>query len=92
VITLSCGLVWFVGLVGYGLARGAPGLAPTRPAGIVVLLVGLTALGWVWSNRSVRRESVEYTLQCELAAHFKSSGNPRRAAIHEHKAGALKPQ
>ena len=39
--------------------------------------------------RSLRRESVEYALQRELAVQFKAEGNFKRAAIHEHKAAAL---
>jgi hypothetical protein len=89
---LSGGLVMFVSLCGYGLARGTPGLARANPAGIIVLLAGLAALGFVWSKRSLQRESVEYSLQRELAAHFKSVDNFKRAAIHEHKADALKHQ
>ena len=89
---LSCGLVLFVSLCGYGLARGIPGLARANPAGIIVLLAGLTALGLVWSKRSLQRESVEYALQRELAAHFKSADNFKRAAIHEQKAEALEHQ
>ena len=89
---LMCGLVLFVSLCGYGLARGTPGLARANPAGIIVLLAGLAALGFVWSKRSLQRESVEYALQRELAVHFKSVDNFKRAAIHEHKAEALKHQ
>ena len=88
---LSCGLILFVGLCGYGLARGMLGLAAGAPIGILVLLTGLTALGFVWSKHSLRRESVEYSLQQQLAAYFKSAGNSKRAAIHEHKAEELKP-
>jgi hypothetical protein len=89
---LSSGLVLFAGLCGYGLARGTLGLARANPAGIIALLASLAALGFVWSKRSLQRESVEYTLQRELAAHFKSVDNFKRAAIHEHKADALKHQ
>jgi hypothetical protein len=86
---LSGGLVLFVGLCGYGLVRGTPGLARANPVGIIVLLAGLAALGFVWSKRSLQRESVEYALQRELVAYFQSADNPKRAAIHEHKADAL---
>jgi hypothetical protein len=89
---LSCGLVLFAGLCGYGLARGALGLTRANPAGIAVLLAGLAALGFVWSKRSLQRETVEYELQRELAAYFKSVDNFKRAAIHEHKADVLKHQ
>ena len=89
---LSCGLVLFAGLCGCGLARGALGLTRANPAGIAALLAGLAALGFVWSKRSLQREAVEYELQRELAAYFKSVDNFKRAAIHEHKADALKHQ
>lgn len=89
---LSCGLVLFVGLCGCGLARGSMSLSRGNPAGIIVLLAGLAALGFVWSKRSLQRESVEYSLQRKLAAHFKSVDNFKRAAIHEHKTDALKHQ
>jgi hypothetical protein len=56
------------------------------------LLACLAALGFVWSKRSLQRESVEYALQRELAAYFKSVDNVKRAAIHEHKAEALMHQ
>ena len=88
----ACGLVLFAGLCGYGLARGALGLTRANPAGIAVLLAGLAALGFVWSKRSLQRETVEYELQRELAAYFKSVDNFKRAAIHEHKADVLKHQ
>jgi len=92
VAILSSGLVLFAGLCGYGLARGALGLARANPAGIIALLASLAALGFVWSKRSLQRESVEYTLQRELAAHFKSADNLKRATIHEQKADALMHQ
>ena len=92
VTILTTGLLLFAGLCGYGLARGAFGLTRANPAGIIVLLVGLAALGFVWSKRSLQRESVEYGLQRELAAHFKSVNNFERAAFHEHKADALLSQ
>ena len=90
--TLSGGLVLFVSLCGYGLARGSMSLSRGNPAGIIILLAGLAALGFVWSKRSLQRESVEYALQRELAAYFKSVDNFKRAAIHEHKADVLKQQ
>ena len=92
VVILAGGLLLFAGLCGYGLARGAFGLALANPAGIIVLLVGLAALGFVWSKRSLQRDSVEYGLQRELAAQFKSVNNLERAAFHEHKADALQRQ
>jgi hypothetical protein len=90
VAILSGGLVLFVSLCGYGLARWALGLTWTNPAGIIVLLASLAAVGFVWSKRSFQRESVEYALQRELAARFKSADNFKRAAFHEHKAETLK--
>jgi hypothetical protein len=66
------------------------GLAPENTAGIIALLAGLAALGFVGSKHSLRRESVEYELHCELAAQFKSANNLERAATHQHKADALK--
>lgn len=78
------------GLCGCGLARGTLGLARANPAGIIVLLAVLAALGFVWSRRSLQRESVEYGMQRELAVYFKSVNNLKRAAIFEHKADVLK--
>jgi len=92
VTILAGGLLVFAGLCGYGLARGTLGLAQANPAGIIVLLAGLAALGFVWSKRSLQRESVEYGLQRELAVYFKSVNNLKRAAFHEHKADALQSQ
>jgi hypothetical protein len=87
---LFSGLILFAGLGGYGLARGALGLERANPAGIILWLATLTILGYVWSERSVRRESVEYGLQRDLAVYFKSVNNLKRATIHERKAEALK--
>ncbi|MGA2278783.1 MAG: hypothetical protein ABSG80_00615 [Verrucomicrobiota bacterium] len=86
------GLSLFVGLIGYALIRSPLGLARENLPAFIALLTILAALGFVWSKAPVKRESVEYTLQRELAAHFKSVGNFKRAAIHEHKADALKQQ
>lgn len=90
IVILSAGLVLFIGLCGYGLARGKMGLTARNPAGIVALLVGLAALGFVWSKRNMTRESVEYQLQQQIANNFKAAGNLKRAAIHEQKAEQLK--
>ncbi len=92
VMILASGLLLFAGLCGYGLAHGAFGLTRANPAGIIVLMAGLAALGFVWSKRSLQRESVEYGLQRELAAYFKSANKLERAAFHEHKADALQHQ
>ena len=87
---LSGGLILFVGLCGFGLARGKLGLTALDPIGILALLACLAALGFVWSKHTVTRNSVEYQLQEEIAANFKGAGNLQRAAIHEQKAEALK--
>jgi hypothetical protein len=89
---LSCGLILFVILCGRRLASRNVSLAPENTAAIAALLAGLAALGFVWSKHSLHRESVEYELQSELAADFKSVGNLERAATHQHKADALKNQ
>ena len=87
----SCGLILFAGLCGCGLARGTMDLNVKNPAGILALLAGLAALGFVWEKRALQRASIEYGMQQQLAADFKSAGNFKRAAIHEHKAEELKP-
>ncbi|HEX3857558.1 MAG TPA: hypothetical protein VHY30_09715 [Verrucomicrobiae bacterium] len=91
IVILSCGLILFVGLCGLGLARGTMDLNMKNPAGVLALLTGLAALGFVWEKRLLQRGSVEYGMQQQLAADFKSAGNFKRAAIHEHKAEELKP-
>jgi hypothetical protein len=85
---LSCGLILFIGLCGYGLFRETMDLTFRNPAGIVALLIGLTALGFVWSKHALQRESVERDLQQQLSSYFKVS-DPARAAIHQRKAGEL---
>jgi hypothetical protein len=90
-VILSAGLILFISLSGYGLVRGALGVPLMSLAGIFALSVGLFALCiFVWSNRSVSREAVEYDLQQQLAAQLKAAGNLKRAAIHEQKAVQLK--
>ena len=54
------------------------------------MLACLAPLGFVWSQRSLHRKSVERDLQQQLAAYFKSVNKPDRAAIHQHKADELK--
>jgi hypothetical protein len=88
VTILSCGLILFVGLCGYGLFRETMDLTFRNPAGIVALLIGLAALGFIWSKHTLQRESVERGLQQELSGYFKTK-EPARAAIHERKAGEL---
>lgn len=87
---LLAGLALFCGLCACGLARSTPGLAARNAAGILVLLAGLAALGFVWSRHSVNRDSVEYALQERIAAEFRAAGNLKRAAVHRHEADALK--
>ena len=89
-VILALGLILFMGLCGYGVARGTPGLARGSVPGILALLAALAALGFVWSKHTVTRNSVEYQLQEQIAANFKGAGNLKRAAIHEQKAEALK--
>jgi hypothetical protein len=85
---LSCGLILFTGLCGCGLFRETMNLTLRNPAGIVALLIGLAALGFVWSKHTFQRESVERDLQQQLSAYFKVN-DPARAAIHERKAEEL---
>jgi len=87
---LICGLALFAGLCGLGLARKIPDLAGADLTGTLVLLAALTALGFVWSKSPIQRNTIERELHQKLAAYFTSVGNPVRAAIHEHKAEALK--
>ncbi len=88
---LSCGLILFTGLCGFGLALGNMDLTVRNPVVILALLAGLVALGFVWSQHSLTRDSVEYALQKQLAADFRADGNFGRAAIHKQKAEQLKP-
>ncbi len=89
-IILCVGLGLFIGLCGFGLARGTMGFAAKSPTGILALLAGLAALGYVWTIRTMSRQSVEYALQTQIAANFKAAGNLKRAAIHQQKADELK--
>jgi hypothetical protein len=88
---LSCGLILFTGLCGLGLARENMDLTMRNPAGIFALVAGVAALGFVWTQHSLTRDSVECALQKQLAADLKAAKNFSRAAIHEHKAEELKP-
>jgi hypothetical protein len=88
IVILSCGLILFIGLCGCGLFRETMDLTFRNPAGIVALLIGLAALGFVWSKHTVQRESVERDLQQQLSGYFKAS-DPARAAIHKRKAEEL---
>jgi hypothetical protein len=90
-LILYCGLGLFAGLMGYGLIRDPRGLAWENIPAFAALLALLAALGFVWSKAPVQRETIERTLQYRLADYFKSSGDLDRAAIHQHKAEALKP-
>lgn len=87
---LAVGLGLFIGLCGYGLARGTMGFAAKSPVAILALLAGLAALGFVCSKHADGRLAVEYDLQRQVAAQFKAVGNLKRAAIHEQKAEELK--
>jgi hypothetical protein len=86
---LSCGLILFVGLYGYGSARGSLGLTGKNPVELFVFAGLLVALAFVWSERLSQRESVEYGMQQQLADYFKSTGSLKRAATHEHRAREL---
>ena len=86
------GLGLFAGLIGCALIRSPLGLAwENLPSGIALLAL-LAALGFVWSKAPIQRETVERDLDDQLAAHFKSENNLKRAAIFEHKAEALRQQ
>ncbi len=87
---LSTGLLLFIGLSSYGIARGTLGLDAKNPAAVLVLFAGMAALGYACSKHAISRESVEYNLQRQLAGNLKAAGNLKRAAIHEQKAEALK--
>jgi len=89
---LFCGLGLFVGLVGCALIRSPLGLAWENLPAFIALLAILAALGFVWSNAPVKRETIERDLDYKLAAYFKSVNNLKRAAIYEHKADALRYQ
>lgn len=89
-LILMGGLALFAGLCGFGLARKTLGLAGADLGGTIALLAALTALGFVWSKSPIQRSTIERELHYKLAAYFTSVDNPKRAAIHEHKAEALK--
>jgi hypothetical protein len=87
---LYCGLGLFIGLIGYALIRSPLGLAWENLSAGIAFLAILAALGFVWSKAPVKRETIERDLDYQLAAHFKSENNLKRAAIYEHKAELLK--
>ena len=89
---LAGGLVLFAGLCAYALARGKLGLARANPTGIIALLAGLAALGFVWSKRSLQRDAVECGMQRNLATYFESVNKPDRAAFYQRKADSLQHQ
>ena len=89
-LILMGGLALFAGLCGFGLARKTLGLVGADLGGTIALLAALTALGFVWSKSPIQRSTIERELHYKLAAYFTSVDNPKRAAIHEHKAEALK--
>jgi hypothetical protein len=90
IVMVAGGLILFIGLCGFGLARGTMDLTLKKPEGIVALVAGLAALSFVWSKQSLQRESVEFGIQQQLAADFKSAGSLGRAAYHAQKADELK--
>ena len=89
---LGAGLLLFTALCGAGLARGSLGLTRENLSGVIVLLVALTALGFVWSRSANTRRTLEFALQRQLAESFQANNNPQRAAIHAAKAETLKTQ
>jgi hypothetical protein len=89
---LYCGLGLFAGLMGCALIRSPLGLAWENLPASIALLAILAALGFVWSKAPVKRETIERDLDYQLAVHFKSENNLKRAAIYEHKAERLKNQ
>jgi hypothetical protein len=86
---LAAGLLLFAALCGIGLARGALGLTRENLSGVIVLLVALTALGFVWSRSANTRLTMQYALESQLAESFRAS-DPQRAAIYTARAEALK--
>jgi len=82
----------FAGLVICALIRSPLGLAWENLPAFITLLMLLAALGFVWTKSPVRRETIERQLQYQLVGYFNSVNNPKRAAIHELKAEALKNQ
>ncbi len=89
-VLIYCGLGWFIVLLAYGLVRSPAGLAWENVPAFAVLLALLGSLGFVWTKTPITRNSIEQALQFQLAEHFRSINNPKRAAIHEQKAEALK--
>jgi len=86
------GLGLFAGLIGYALIRSPLGLAWENLPAFIAWLAILAALGFVWSNAPVKRETITRDLEYRLAGHFKSVNNPKRAAIFEHKAESIEHQ
>ncbi|MGD0253577.1 MAG: hypothetical protein ABSC01_12880, partial [Verrucomicrobiota bacterium] len=72
--------------------RSPLGLAWENLPAFIALLTILAALGFIWSNTPVKRETIERDLDYKLAAQFKSMNDLKRAAIFEHKADALQHQ
>jgi len=90
ILIMTCGFALFLGGCIYGLRRETMGLAPGNPAGLIVLLALVMALGVVWLKRDVRRETVERDLHEELTRYFKER-DPARSAIHGRKAEETAP-
>ena len=87
---LSTGLLLFAGISGWRLWRSADDGVLGKPVLLIVLLLAIGALGWIWSSHPPTRREYERSLQSQLADYFRISHNDKRAAIHAHKAEALK--
>ena len=87
---LYCGLGLFAGLIGYALIRSPLGLAWENLPAFIALLAILAALGFVWSKAPVQRETIERICNTSSLIISNPLDNPERAAIHEHKAEAMK--
>jgi len=83
---LYAGLALCIFLVGHALARAPVGLAWENLPAFIALLALLAALGFVWTKAPITRETVERSLDYQLAAYFKSVNDSKRAATFEHQA------
>jgi hypothetical protein len=88
ILIMAVGLGLFAGACLYGMRREMMGLSFKNPAGIVVLLTLIVALGVVWSKRDVRRVTVERALHEDLIGYFKER-DPDRSATHARKAAEI---
>lgn len=89
-VFLYSGLMLFIGLLGYELAQEPAGLAWKNIPKCIATIAMLAALGWVWTKTPIHRETVERELQLQLVDYFQANHDPKRAAIHQFKAEALK--